>query len=53
MIDFDFSKIPFGGKLSKADQIEFERRAHIVDDNDDPPVILDENGKPTLTLDEK
>lgn len=42
MIDFDLSKISFGGKLPKEDQIEFERRAHIVDDNNDPPIIIDE-----------
>ena len=41
MIDFDLSNIPYTGKLSKEDQIEFERRAKTVDDNNDPPIILD------------
>ena len=51
MIDFDLSKVPFGGKLPKEDQMEFERRAHIVDDNNDPPTIIDEAEDFTETSD--
>ena len=44
MIDFDLSHIPYGGHLSDEEQKEFERRARIVDDNNDPPIVIYRNG---------
>ena len=34
----DLTKIPHG-ELTPEEQKEFERRAHIVDDNDNPPIM--------------
>ena len=34
----DLTKIPHG-ELTTEEQKEFERRAHIVDDNDNPPIM--------------
>lgn len=39
----DFSKYP-REKLTKEEQEQFERRAKSVDDNDNPPVVLDKEG---------
>ena len=47
MMDFDLGlvKVPFMGKLDEEDQIEFERRALLMDDSDTPPIVLDKEGK--------
>ena len=42
----DLTKIPHV-KLTPEEQKEFERRAHIVDDNNNPPVIIKRIGKNT------
>ncbi len=42
--EIDFSKVPFNGKLSEEEQKEFERRALIMDDTNNPPVFIDRNG---------
>ena len=34
-------------------QKEFERRAHSVDDNENPPIIYDSKGKLGETIDEE
>ena len=46
----DISKIPLGGKLSPEEQEIFERRARL-DDNDDPPIVIDKNGNYTYDID--
>ena len=43
----DLTKIPHV-KLTPEEQKEFERRAHIVDDNNNPPVIIKRIGKTTI-----
>lgn len=50
---FDFSKIPFGGKLPAKEQEQFERRALALDDNDEPPVIIDKDGNRVEIIDEE
>ena len=47
----DLSKLPYI-KLSEDEQKEFARRAHIVDDNNDPPIIIDKDGSFIKTIDE-
>ena len=47
----DFSKLP-RGKLTKEEQEQFERRALALDDNNDPPIIIDKNGNYVETIDE-
>lgn len=47
----DLSHIPFGGFLSSEEQREFERRACAVDDNEDPPIVIDEKGNYTYDID--
>ena len=39
----DFSKLPIK-RLTKEEQEQFERRARALDDNDEPPVCVDDNG---------
>ena len=48
----DLTKIPHG-KLTPEEQKEFERRAHIVDDNNSPPVIIGRTGKNTNDIIER
>ena len=52
MKDFDLSKIPYGGRISQEDQIEFERRARIADDNNNPPIVIDEEGTVMQTIED-
>ncbi len=40
----DLSHIPFGGRLSIEEQRQFEKRALALDDNDEPPIIIDKMG---------
>ena len=47
----DFSKLPIR-KLTKKEQEQFERRALALDDNNEPPIIIDRNGNYVETIDE-
>lgn len=39
----DLSKLPVR-KLTKEEQEQLEKRAFALDDNNEPPVVLDKNG---------
>lgn len=48
----DFSKLPIR-KLTEKEQEQFERRALALDDNNEPPVIIDKNRNYVETIDEE
>lgn len=49
----DLSHVPFSGKLSPEDQKKFEKRALALDDINDPPIVIDEDGNYTYDDEEK